>query len=87
MEWLNGSWRGLRRAPQTIIAPARPVKPPAAACGRQCGATAFSFGLVLSIGLLLLASLLLSAALAAWGHWASGWLPLPTWVVRCVACA
>jgi membrane protein len=42
----------------------------------------FSFGMVLSIGLLLLVSLLLSAALAAAGHWASGWLPLPAWTLQ-----
>jgi membrane protein len=42
----------------------------------------FSFGLVLSIGLLLLVSLLFSAALAALGHWASGWLPLPEWMLQ-----
>jgi len=45
----------------------------------------FSFGLVLSIGLLLLISLLLSAALAALGHWVSGWLPLPVWLLQGVA--
>jgi len=45
----------------------------------------FSFGLVLSIGLLLLVSLLLSAALAAVGHWAGGWLPLPEWVLQAVS--
>ena len=45
----------------------------------------FSFGLVLSIGLLLLVSLLLSAALAAAGHWASGWLPLPAWMLQAVS--
>ncbi|HEX4051888.1 MAG TPA: YihY/virulence factor BrkB family protein [Steroidobacteraceae bacterium] len=42
----------------------------------------FSFGLVLSIGLLLLVSLLFSAALAALGHWAAGWLPLPEWMLQ-----
>lgn len=45
----------------------------------------FSFGLVLSIGLLLLMSLVLSAALAAVGHWAGGWLPLPAWILQGVS--
>lgn len=45
----------------------------------------FSFGLVLSIGLLLLVSLLFSAALAALGHWAGGWLPLPEWILQAVS--
>jgi membrane protein len=44
----------------------------------------FSFGLVLSIGLLLLISLLLSAALAALGRWAGGWLPVHAWLLQAV---
>src|SRR5581483_8548658 len=42
----------------------------------------FSFGLVLAIGLLLIVSLLVSAALAAIGKWASGWLALPAWTLQ-----
>jgi membrane protein len=41
-----------------------------------------SFGMVLAIGLLLLVSLLLTAALAALADWATGWLPLPAWLLH-----
>ena len=44
----------------------------------------FSFGMVLGVGFLLLVSLLVSAALAALGKFAAGFLPLPEWALDAI---